>query len=519
LKWSRVVPVESSTQLNRDWVRTAPEPAVRSAFVGGTGSGDVPDPLEAVSPLDGRYADRTGPLREYASEMALMRARLRVEAEYLLALAELSVGPDLSDAERARVRASYREFDLGDARTVKRIEVEGDGERPPTRHDVKAVEYFLADRVPDHARPWVHFGLTSEDVTNLAYRLLVRGALREVLVPALRDLRDALADRAREHREVAMLAHTHGQPATPTTFGKELAVFAARLGRTVGNLERAESELAGKLGGATGTFGAHEVGAPEVDWRSFAREFVTDLGLEYLPLTTQVNPGDDLAAVFSALRGVNAVLLDLARDAWGYTSRGYLRQRTREGEAGSSTMPHKVNPIDFENAEGNLAKANADLTFLADRLTTSRLQRDLSDSTVRRTVGATLAHCLLAYRKLAAGLDEVAPDEAATSEALARHPEVLAEAVQTALRRAGHDDAYERVRAATRGERVELADLRTLAADLPDPLAERLRSMAPADYTGLAADLVDALAEDGTDAGTGEAPADDATDGDHRDDP
>jgi adenylosuccinate lyase len=456
--------------------------------------------LEAVSPLDGRYARYTEPLTEYVSEAALIRARVRVEVEYLLALADLEATPlSLSTAERTDLHALYREFDADDAAVVKQLETAGYDDYPATNHDVKAVEYFLRMHLPDAEAqaPWVHFALTSEDVNNLARRLLLKPAVETVLVPAAREIRDALAESARTHRDLPMLARTHGQPATPTTYGKELAVYAARLGRALGRLEAATDELSGKLAGASGTYAAHHAAYPDVDWHAFAGEFVESLGLDHAPLSTQVNPCDDLAAVFDAIRGVNNVLRDLDVDMWLYVSERYLGQAAAAGEAGSSTMPHKVNPIDFENSEGNLSKANADLTFLADAVTTSRLQRDLSDSTVKRNVGAALAHCLLGYRKTAAGLETVTPNEAVMGEALETNPEVIGEAVQTILRREGDTAAYERVKDLTRGERVTLEEFRTLFDDLDvdESVREELYALAPASYTGLGSDVVDELDE------------------------
>jgi adenylosuccinate lyase len=462
-------------------------------------------PLYAVSPLDGRYARYTEPLAEYASEAALMRARVRVEVEYLLALADLDATPLTVDGDgRGELRALYEGFDAEDADVIKRLETEGYGEDAATNHDVKAVEYFVRMHLPDEAAqgPWVHFGLTSEDVNNLAHRLLAKPAVETVLVPAAREVRDALAGAAREHRDLPMLARTHGQPATPTTYGKEMAVYASRLGRALGRLEAAADSLVGKLAGASGTYAAHHAAYPDVDWRAFSREFVGSLGLEHEPLVTQVNPCDDLAALFDALRGVNNVLRDLDLDAWLYVSDRYLGQEAAEGETGSSTMPHKVNPIDFENSEGNLAKANADLTFLADYVTTSRLQRDLSDSTVKRNVGAAFAHCLIGYRKTAAGLEKVAPNEAVMREALEANPEVVGEAVQTILRREGDDEAYERIKALTRGQRASLEDFRELFDDLDvdESVREELRDLTPEGYTGLGAALVDELDEPGEQA-------------------
>jgi adenylosuccinate lyase len=462
---------------------------------------DLPrsDPLAAVSPLDGRYATATSPLVPYASESALVRARVRVEVEYLIALADLDATPVALDADRREaLRDCYESFDAADARLVKRLETEGAEGYAATNHDVKAVEYFLRTRTDEELHPWIHFGLTSEDVNNLAYRLLLGPAVTEVLLPALTDVRDELVALVREGRETPMLARTHGQPATPTTFGKEMAVYAARLGRAMGRVREAGSGLAGKLAGASGTYAAHVAAYPDVDWPAFAREFVTGLGLEHTPLATQVNPCDDLAALFDALRGVNNVLLDLDRDAWLYVSDRYLGQRAVEGETGSSTMPHKVNPIDFENGEGNLSKANSDLTFLADYVTTSRLQRDLSDSTVKRNVGAALGHCLLGYRKTAAGLETVVPNEAVMREELDATPEVIGEAVQTILRREGDTEAYERVKDLTRGQRVTIEDFRALFEDLDvsESVRAELQALTPAGYTGLAATLADEAVED-----------------------
>jgi adenylosuccinate lyase len=468
-----------------------------------TESPDLPrsDPLAAVSPLDGRYASRTAPLVPYASESALMRARVEVEVEYLLALADLdATGVTVDDATRETLRSLYEAFDADDARLVKRIERDGTAEYAATNHDVKAVEYFLRVRLSEHLAdaerlfPWIHFGLTSEDVNNLAQRLLVKGASEEVLLPGLSEVRDALVEMAHEYRDLPMLARTHGQPATPTSFGKEMAVYAARLGRAMGRIRRATDGLAGKLAGASGTYAAHVAAYPDVDWRAFSASFVAGLGFDHQPLSTQVNPCDDLAELFDAVRGANNALLDLDRDMWLYVSDRYLGQETVEGETGSSTMPHKVNPIDFENSEGNLSKANADLTFLADYVTTSRLQRDLSDSTVKRNVGAAFAHSLVGYGKTGTGLSKVVPNEQVMREELESTPEILGEAVQTILRREGDTDAYERVKELTRGQRVTLADLHDLFADLDvsEDVREELTALTPSGYVGVAA----ALAED-----------------------
>ena len=465
------------------------------------------DPLAAVSPLDGRYASRTAPLSSYASEAALMRARTRVEVEYLLALGALDATPVAFDeATEGSLRGVYEEFSAEDARLIKDLEVDGAAGYAATNHDVKAVEYFLRVRLSELADapdaplddaeslfPWIHFGLTSEDVNNLAHRLLIKPAVSDVVVPAVREVRDALVELAHDHRDTPMLARTHGQPATPTTFGKEMAVYAARLGRALGRVVVANEDLSGKLAGASGTFAAHRAAYPEVDWRSVSASFVRGLDLEHTPLATQVNPCDDLAALFDALRGVNNVLLDLDLDAWLYVSDRYLGQEAVAGETGSSTMPHKVNPIDFENSEGNLSKANADLTFLADYVTSSRLQRDLSDSTVKRNVGAALAHCLIGYSKAGDGLEKVAPNEAVMREELDATPEVIGEAVQTVLRREGDTEAYERVKELSRGRSVTLDDFRELfdELDVDDGVREELKALTPAGYTGFADELVD----------------------------
>jgi len=455
-------------------------------------------PVQAVSPLDGRYARYTEPLVEYASEQALMRARVRVEVDYLVALADLEATPLTIDKDqRATLETLYEWFDEDDAEMVKQLETEGYGEYSATNHDVKAVEYFVREGLPEDldAAQWIHFGLTSEDVNNLAHRLLVKPAVEEVLLPELRETRDTLAEMAREYRDVPMLARTHGQPATPTTFGKEMAVYASRLGRAIARIDRAADGLSGKLAGASGTYAAHHAAYPDVDWPAFSKSFVTDLGLRHEPLTTQVNPCDDLQTVFDALRGANNVLLDLDVDAWLYVSDRYLGQEAVEGETGSSTMPHKVNPIDFENSEGNLSKANSDLVFLGDYVTKSRLQRDLSDSTVKRNVGAALAHCLIGYNKCQNGLAKVVPNEQVMADELAATPEIIGEAVQTILRREGHTDAYERVKELTRGKNVTIEAFHDLFADLdvPDSVREELQALTPAGYTGVADELVDSL--------------------------
>jgi len=425
-----------------------------------------------------------------------MRARVQVEVEYLIALADLDPTPLVIDADqRTALRELYEAFDDEDAEIIKQLETEGYGEYAATNHDVKAIEYFVRLGMPDglDADQWIHFGLTSEDVNNLAYRLLVQPAVEDVLVPELREIRDALVDLAHGYADVPMLARTHGQPATPTTFGKEMAVYASRLGRAIARTERAADALSGKVAGASGTYAAHHAAYPDVDWPAFAQSFVDSLGLEHEPLTTQVNPCDDLATLFDALRGANNVLLDMDLDMWLYVSDRYLGQETVDGETGSSTMPHKVNPIDFENSEGNLSKANSDLGFLGEYITNSRLQRDLSDSTVKRNIGAAFAHCLVGYGKCQNGLGKIVPNEQVMREDLDATPEVIGEAVQTILRREGFDDAYEQVKKATRGREVSIEDFHAMFDDLDvsEEVREELEALTPAGYTGIAEELAD----------------------------
>lgn len=448
--------------------------------------------LYAVSPLDGRHSAVTSRLSEYGSEAALFRARVRVEVEYLVALAELEqTDLKLDDSDKAVLRRLYEEFEPEDAELVKKIETEGHGQFEATNHDVKAVEYFIRCEVPeklDFVVPWIHFGLTSEDINNLAYRLLTRDAVVDVLLPALEGSRERLSDLAVEHRDLPMLGRTHGQPATPTTFGKEMAVYVSRLDRSIARIEAAIDGLAGKLNGATGTHSAQHQAYPSVDWREFGNEFVAGFGFEHVEATTQINPCDDLAELFDALRGANNVLFDLAVDSWHYISDGYLGQEPAEGEVGSSTMPHKINPIDFEIAEGNLSKANSDLEHIVNEITNSRYQRDISDSTAKRHIAAALACSLIGYERTRSGLEDVSPNAQVMEDELAENPVVLAEAIQTVLRRAGYSDAYEQVKGLTRGKQVSTADIHALIDDLDveKSVRDELTDLTPKDYTGLA---------------------------------
>ncbi len=445
-------------------------------------------PLTALSPLDGRYAGKTRPLQEHFSEFALIRERVAIEIAWLLALAAEpsfeALRPFSTKTTRELARAAAA-FGLADAERVKAIEAK-------TNHDVKAVEYWLRERFAANrevaaAAEFIHFACTSEDINNLAHARMLAGGRERVLLPAIDRIVKRLEALARRHAKVAMLARTHGQPATPTTLGKEMANVARRLKRARSKL--AAVEMLGKLNGATGGFNAHVAAAPRVDWPRIAERFVVSLGVTYNPLTTQIEPHDALAEAFDAFARLNAILIDLDRDLWGYISLGYFRQKTREGEVGSSTMPHKVNPIDFENSEGNLGLANALLRHLAEKLPISRWQRDLTDSTVLRNVGAALGYCLVAYEACARGLDKLEADPARIAADLEEHWDVLAEAVQTVMRAHRITGSYEKLKKLTRGKggitRAGLhAFIRSLA--LPAEAKARLLALTPATYVGLA---------------------------------
>lgn len=457
----------------------------------------APDPaLWALSPLDGRYAAITRSLSAYFSEFALIRYRVMIEVEYLIALlGEVERDWEAFPADAfADLQAIYARFGPEDAAIVKAHEQR-------IHHDVKAVEYFLKERLRElpalapHLEK-IHLGLTSEDVNNLAYACMVREACREELLPALVEAFQVLRDLVARTRQDPMLARTHGQPASPTTMGKELAVFLHRLAPELEGLHR--HQLTGKLSGATGTYGAMQAAYPQVDWPAFASRFISNLGLVPNLITTQIEPRDCLASLCDRLRRLDHILLDLSQDMWRYISDGYFRQERVAEEVGSSAMPHKINPISFENAEGNLGLADALFAFFGDKLTISRLQRDLSDSTVMRNLGVALGHALIAYRSLTKGLRRLELDRAVLGRELEAHPEVLAEPYQTILRAAGHPAPYEQLKELTRGSAVTLAQLRTFAAGLAlEPeTRERLLALTPARYTGYAVELADsALAE------------------------
>ncbi len=450
--------------------------------------------LTDLSPIDGRYADKVEPLRAILSEYGLIRYRVLVEVRWLQALAGepvIAEVPALSATAQARLNAIVDGFTAEDAGRVKQIE-------RTTNHDVKAVEYFLKEKIAGHAEleavsEFIHFACTSEDINNLAYGLMLREARDAVLLPAMRKVIAAIGEKARDHADQPMLSRTHGQPATPSTLGKEFANVAARLARQARQVGAVE--LLGKINGAVGNYNAHCVAYPDVDWPAFARRFVESLGLVFNPYTTQIEPHDYLAETFHALSRFNTVLMDFDRDVWGYISLGFFRQKTVAGEVGSSTMPHKVNPIDFENSEGNLGLANAVFSHLAEKLPISRWQRDLTDSTVLRNTGVGLAHTLIALQATLKGIGKLELNADALEADLAANPEVLAEPIQTIMRRYGIEKPYEKLKELTRGQRIDAESLARFidGLALPEVARERLLALSPRTYTGLAAELARAL--------------------------
>jgi adenylosuccinate lyase len=450
----------------------------------------MPSPLAALSPLDGRYARTADPLRQYFSEQGLIRYRVRVELAWLEALA---AEPAIREIRKFSKKTSsdfsrlLKGFSERDAEHIKNIEAE-------TNHDVKAIEYWLKAKLAKNAEvqrslEFIHFACTSEDINNLSYALMLVDSRAQVMLPRLDALVDVLKQLARKHAAMPMLSRTHGQAASPTTLGKELANFASRL-------ERARSRIAavpilGKANGAVGNYNAHLAAYPDFDWESFSRRFVERLGLEWNRYTTQIEPHDCIAELLDAYARANSILLDLDRDLWGYVSLGYFRQRTKQGEVGSSTMPHKVNPIDFENSEGNIGIANALLRHLAEKLPVSRWQRDLSDSTALRNVGAALGHTLLAYASCQRGLGKLEADRGRLADDLDANWEVLTEAVQQVMRRYGVPEAYEKLKAISRGRRLDRRALTKFIRGLaiPPEAKKRLLALTPAKYTGLASGL------------------------------
>ncbi len=449
-----------------------------------------PSPLSALSPLDGRYAAKVAPLRPLLSEYGLMHRRVQVEVEWFIALSDAGLAEfePLGKSARQRLRRRVADFSETDAQAIKDIE-------RTTNHDVKAVEYwikagFAGDAELSAAAEFVHFACTSEDINNTSHALMLKAARAEVLLPALDALVDKLRAMAHALAELPMLSRTHGQTASPTTLGKEVANVVARLATARARI--AAVPLLAKMNGAVGNYNAHLAAYPGVDWEAFSRQVVERrLGLTLNPHTIQIEPHDYMAELFDAFARCNTILIDWARDVWSYVSLGYFKQRLKEGEIGSSTMPHKVNPIDFENAEGNFGLANALLTHLSQKLPISRLQRDLSDSTVLRNMGVALGYTLLGYDSLQRGLDKLQVNEAALAADLDASWEVLAEAVQTVMRRHGLPNPYEQLKKMTRGKAITAAAMRKFVATLELPAADkkRLLALTPAGYTGLAATL------------------------------
>ncbi|HET7142923.1 MAG TPA: adenylosuccinate lyase [Anaerolineales bacterium] len=448
------------------------------------------DPLHALSPMDGRYAEMTAPLKEFFSEFAFLRDRVRVELDFLSALSKKSLIRPLSSSESAQLESMKINFSSADAESIQVYE-------RGTRHDVKAIEYFLQGKLQaaslQDLLPWIHFGLTSEDINNIGQALALRDSRDKVILPALDNLLLILRDFAIRNRAVPMLARTHGQFAVPTTVGKEFAVYIARLKKTRAVI--AAHRFEAKLTGAVGNFNALQSAAPQVDWILFSEEFISHYDLEPNLLTTQILPYDNWIRYFDSLRLTNSILTDFAQDIWRYISDGALKQTVVEGEVGSSTMPQKVNPIDFENAEGNLGIANSLFMHYAQKLTVSRLQRDLSDSTVRRTFGTALGHTLIAWNNFQRGLSRIAPDEEKLKAELNAHWEVVSEGAQTILRAAGQSDAYESLKQQTRGRVLTEADYRSWVEtiDVDAETRKRLQSLSPESYIGLAIQLTDRI--------------------------
>jgi len=456
----------------------------------------VTSSLHAISPVDGRYSGKTAPLQAYLSEWALMKYRLRVELRWLLALSEhndITHVRSFTQAERDLLEEAVSDFDDGAASKIKAIEAE-------TNHDVKAVEYYIRDCLQDSSlsdvSASVHFACTSDDINNLAYAIMFRDAMRAVWQPAGHALLGRLEALTCESAALPMLARTHGQAATPTTLGKEIAVFVYRLRRQLRAIE--SQEYLGKFNGAVGAYNAHCIAYPEVDWPGFSREFVRSLGLTFNPLTTQIESHDYLAELAHALMRFNTVLLDFCRDMWTYILLGVFRQRTKSGEVGSSTMPHKVNPIDFENAEANLGISNSSFAHLAEKLAVSRLQRDLSDSSAIRNYGVAITHSYIALLSVQRGLKKIQVDQDMLAYDLADNWEVLAEAVQTVLRKYDVTDAYEQLKDLTRGAEISREGLQEFIHQLDIPATEkkRLLRLTPATYIGLAEELALSVAED-----------------------
>lgn len=442
--------------------------------------------ITAISPIDGRYRKTCAPLAEYFSEFALIKYRVKVEIEYFIALCNIPLAP-LADFPLGKVdelREIYNDFSLNDAHRVK--EIEG-----TTNHDVKAVEYFLkeqwAKRGLDQWKEYIHFGLTSQDINNTAIPISVSDALQKVYYPTLESMISDIEERAQEWKDVSILAHTHGQPASPTRLGKELAVFAYRLKEQLHILKSVK--ISGKFGGATGNFNAHKVAFPEIDWKLFAEKFLSEvLGIKREDFTTQISNYDNLAALLDALKRIDSIIMDLDRDMWLYISLSYFQQKIKEGEVGSSAMPHKVNPIDFENSEGNLGISRALYSHISEKLPVSRLQRDLTDSTVLRNIGVPIAHSILGITSAKKGISKLLLNENSINNDLENNWSVVAEGIQTILRREGYSNPYETLKALTRvNSKVTESTIKNFieTLDIKDSVKQELRQLSPRNYTGI----------------------------------
>lgn len=450
--------------------------------------------LNAISPIDGRYFHKTRALSPYFSEFALTYYRLMVEIRWIESLAAneaITEVPKLTDQSKKYLNSLITNFDELEAEKIKIFENQ-------TNHDVKAIEYYLKDKFSNHEQlksivGFIHFACTSEDINNVAYALMVKQAIAQVIQPTLAEIMGGIMLLGKQHGDIAMLARTHGQPATPTTMGKELVNFVARLKRPQQQL--AEVLIPAKFNGAVGNYNAHFIAYPEVDWRKHCASFVTSFGLSFNPYTTQIEPHDGIAEVSQIMVRINNILLDYTQDIWSYISLGYFKQKTIAAEVGSSTMPHKVNPIDFENAEGNLGLANALFIHFANKLTQSRLQRDLSDSTVLRNLGVAFSYSLIAYKSAAKGNDKLQINKNALQDDLDANWEVLSEAIQTVMRRYNVPDAYEQLKDLTRGHGIDANSLNKFINQLsiPENAKQQLAALTPETYTGLAAQLVKAF--------------------------